>query len=481
MSVFLSMLLIINLLLTLYVVFVEHRNYASTWAWIMVMNFIPILGFILYLFVGHNIRKKKMFHKKEQEDTYLYMLHRQSHQLKDPCCCFLQCCLLGDAVRVLKLHLLGHQVLYTTQNNVQLFSKGVDKFEALFHEIQSAKSRIHIEYYIIRDDTLGNQFKALLIQKAQEGVDIKLLYDGMGCIHTSKRYFQELREGGVQVECFYPPLIAYINFRVNYRNHRKLCIIDDNKAFIGGFNIGDEYLGKHPKFGEWRDTHLLITGEAARLMDLQFLLDWSFATKTSFPLDHLMHLEPLVCHPHSCTPIQIVSSGPDSKYPTIEHGYIQLITTAKRSIQLQTPYFVPNEPLLTALKLAALSGIDVSIMIPNKPDHLFVYWATYSYIGEILACGAKCYLYQPGFLHAKTLVIDECVASVGTANFDIRSFKVNFEINAFVYHPTVATQLSKLFYEDLAHCVQLTEDLYSKRSLAIRFKEALGRLLSPLL
>lgn len=470
----------INILLIIYVIFIEHKNHASTWAWIMIMSFIPILGFVLYLFLGHDFRKRKMFSKKEDEDYYMHILHGQAEEMTCDAC-LLQKCTSPSCQSLMNLHLIGHQVLYTTYNHIEVFSDGKEKFKSLFDAIEKATTYIHLEYYIIHADGIGQELKTLLIRKAASGVKVRLLYDGMGCIKTPHKYFNELTASGVDVTCFYPPVIAYINLRINYRNHRKICIIDGNTAYLGGFNVGDEYLGKSKKMGYWRDTHLKIEGTAAQLANLQFLLDWRFATKEAIPLETYMTYPQLQPNKSLNVPVQIVSSGPDSKYSSIQHGYIKMITSAKKSILIQTPYFIPDEALLTALKIAILSGIQVKFMIPNKPDHMFVHWATYSYIGDILACGGKCYTYQDGFLHSKVIVIDEEISSVGTANFDIRSFKLNFEINAFIYDCATAKELIDLFNKDLNHCKELTLSTYRQRPLLIRIKEPISKLLSPLL
>ncbi|MGL5677549.1 MAG: cardiolipin synthase [Cellulosilyticaceae bacterium] len=477
---FLNLSFILNILLTIYVLFAERKHYASTWAWILIITFVPIIGFIAYLFLGHDMKKRKTFVKKEEEDRYMHLLHKQMlHVECNPCLeehCPTICC-----QDVLKLHLIGHEILLSKSNHVSFFADGHEKFQDLFQTIRLAKKYVHLEYYIIHDDYLGKLFQELLIQKAMEGVDVMLLYDGMGCHKTPPSYFKQLQQAGVHVACFFPSPFPYITLRLNYRNHRKLCIIDGHTAYLGGFNVGDEYLGKNKKMGYWRDTHLKIIGDGAGLADLQFILDWRFATHETLPLQHYLHTAPSILENATGVPLQLVASGPDSKYSAILHGYIKMINEAKHTIYIQTPYFIPDDALLTALKLAALSGVAVHIMIPNKPDHMFVYWATYSYIGEVLAAGAKCYTYEKGFLHAKTIVIDDEIASVGTSNFDIRSFRLNFEMNAFIYDARAANSLSELFLKDLTYCKEITTEVYQNRSLLIKFKEPIARLLSPIL
>ncbi|WP_069998914.1 cardiolipin synthase [Cellulosilyticum sp. I15G10I2] len=474
----LDIFLYINILLVLSVIFLSRKNISTTWAWIMIMLSIPIVGFVLYCFIGQDLRKRKTFSKKEEEDRFLAVVHRQQTSLAYPINEFNNA-LIKTYENLISLHLNAHEALYTEDNSINIITDGKELFNMLFESINSAKKYIHIEYYIIRNDELGKAFKNLLIKKAQEGVEVFLLYDDMGCFGIPKKYFYELKNAGVKVACFFPSFIPFIKLRVNYRNHRKICVIDGVTAYLGGFNIGEEYVGLNKKLGYWRDTHLKITGSAVRLIDLQFLLDRRFATNENISLDKYIPIE--TNNAPGNIGMQIVSSGPDSKHASVRNGYIKMIHEAKKSIYIQTPYFIPDEGVLMAIKLAALSGIDVRIMIPNKPDHVCVYWATYAYIGEVLDCGVRCYTYEKGFLHAKTIVIDDTICSVGTANFDIRSFKLNFEINAFIYDTSASKELSRVFRSDLKDCKELTPAIYKSRSLLIKFKESISRLISPIL
>lgn len=471
----------INVLLAIYVVFQERKNPSSTWAWIMVMLFIPVLGFILYLFIGQDIRKRKLFTEKEEQDQFYQLLNGQKERLNQHKSEF-NSSLIRDYHDIIRMHLVAHEALYTQDNSVDIYTDGYDKFDNLFNDIKNAKKYVHVQYYIIRGDELGRKLLSLLIDKANEGLDVKLLYDGMGCLWTPKGMFEDLSEAGGEVVCFYPPFIPYINLRVNYRNHRKICVIDGAIAYTGGFNIGTEYVGLNKKMGYWRDTHLRIRGSAVQMLELQFLLDLRFASNAQIPLDtHISYTTPISNHSSGNTGIQIVASGPDSKWPSIRNGYLKMINEAEVSICLQTPYFIPDDSLLEALKVAALSGVDVKIMIPNKPDHPFVFWASLSYMNELIEAGAKCYTYEKGFLHAKTIVIDEKICSVGTANFDIRSFKLNFEVNAFIYDREIAKKIVASFENDITNSKELTRELYDKRGTIVKFKESISRLLSPML
>lgn len=466
-----------NIVLAFTIIFLERKDASSTWAWLMVLFFIPIAGFILYLIFGKSLRHKKIFtwdlknklgvkkavnfqRRTIEEDLFIYK--------KD---------FLPNYKDLVYLHLRNNDALFTQDNKVELYTDGDKKFAALMEDMLNARDHIHLLYYIIRNDELGKRLADILVKKVREGVEVRVLYDDMGSRTISKKYIQRLRDAGAIVEAFFPPVIPKINFKINFRNHRKLAIIDGATGYIGGFNIGDEYLGKDPKFGYWRDTHLRISGDAVRHMQTRFILDWNQASR-----NELLHEDRYYASvPSGDVGVQIVSSGPDSDWEQIKYGYIKMILSAKESIYMQTPYFIPDESLCDAVRIAALSGVKVKIMIPNKPDHMFVYWATLSYIGDMLNAGAEIYIYQNGFLHAKTIVIDGKVASVGTANIDVRSFRLNFEVNAFLYDDEVAQKLCEAFNEDIKLSTQMTRKLYAQRSLGIKFKESISRLLSPIL
>ncbi|MFZ0370278.1 MAG: cardiolipin synthase [Halobacillus sp.] len=473
----LSVILGLNVLLALAIIFLERRDASATWAWLMVLLFLPIAGFIFYLIFGRRLSNKEIFTwDKKSRLGLLAAVQDQLQAIKE------------DRLEInhpdivpyedlIYLHLKNNDALYSDNNEVEVFTDGQKKFHALIQDIESAQDHIHLLYYIVRDDKLGTRLADVLIRKAQENVEVKLLYDDMGSRLLKRKFVKRLRDAGVEVESFFPSFIPKVNLKINYRNHRKLAIIDGKIGYIGGFNIGDEYLGFNKRFGYWRDTHLRVEGNAVSNMQTRFILDWNQASRKDIVYeDRYFQAEP-----KGSTGVQIVSSGPDSEWEQIKHGYIKMILSAKEYVYIQTPYFIPDDSLLDALRIAVLSGVDVRIMIPNKPDHPFVYWATFSNIGDMLNAGARIYIYQKGFLHAKTIVVDGNIASVGTANIDVRSFRLNFEANAFVYHPNIAKALSDRFHEDLIESTELTSKLYQSRTKWIRFKEAIARLLSPIL
>ncbi|MFB7142105.1 cardiolipin synthase [Gottfriedia sp. NPDC056225] len=476
---FITILLIVNILLAGILIFIEKRDVAATWAWLMILLFIPIVGFLLYLFLGRQLKQKNFYHLSNKERSYLQLaVTNQANQIHNDQR-FIQDELLSKHSQLIMMNLKSANALLTTENEIQTFSDGYEKFNSLFEDIQNAEKEINIQYYIIQRDSLGKKLRDELTKKAEKGVKVRVLYDDIGSKKITPSFFKDLIKHGGEVKAFFPSFLRLINFRLNNRNHRKLCIIDGRVAYIGGFNVGDEYLGIDKKFGYWRDTHFRIKGDSVNQIQGRFILDWQQATKQhghiieEFTFNNVESIRN--------TPIQIVASGPNSETEHLKNMYVKLITSAKQSVYIQTPYFVPDASIMDACKIAALSGIDVRIMIPSKPDHPFVHWASLSYVGELLSYGAKILLYENGFLHAKTIVIDQEVASVGTTNIDTRSFKLNFEINAIVYSEKESSNLQNLFLSDCKYSSELTLEKYQARTIFIKIKEAISRLLSPIL
>lgn len=473
----LGSIIIINIFLAFTIIFLERKDASSTWAWLMVLLFIPIAGFILYLIFGKKISNRRIFTwdtksklgVKKAVQGQLHAIENDKFTYKRSSLAFYKDLYL--------LHLRNNDATLTQDNHVQIFTDGHKKFTALLEDLKKATDHIHLLYYIIRHDALGRQIFDVLVKKVEEGVEVRMLYDDMGSRRLSRRYIRKLRESGVLVDAFFPPKIPKINMKINFRNHRKLAIIDGKIGYIGGFNIGDEYLGKSKRFGYWRDTHLRIDGNAVRNMQTRFILDWNQASR-----NHILYEERFyTARPAGDVGIQVVSSGPDSDWEQIKNGYIKMIMSAKEYIYIQTPYYIPDESLRDVLRIAVLSGVKVIMMIPNKPDHPFVYWATLSSVGDLLNAGAEIFIYQNGFLHAKTIIVDGKIASVGTANIDVRSFRLNFEVNAFLYDEDITQELEAAFKNDIKNSTQMTRKLYNKRSMGIRFKESISRLLSPVL
>ncbi|MFC0470855.1 cardiolipin synthase [Halalkalibacter kiskunsagensis] len=477
-TIIVSMIFILNTALAIMIIFLERRNVNSIWMWVLVLTLIPLAGFFLYIIFGRNLSKSKLFRwdeesyhlVKELVSTQLTSLRQNEIDIRDPA--------IQKYKDFIIMNLSNNAALLTQNNKVKVYSDGSEKFNALLDDINNATKHIHILYYIIRNDELGNKLADALAEQARKGIEVRVLYDDLGSRSLSKAFIHKIKSAGGEIEAFFPPRIPLINLTINFRNHRKLVVIDGEIGYIGGFNVGDEYLGLHEKFGYWRDTHLRIMGEAVNNIQTRFIQDWNQAARKELTVkDYRMSFTKQF---GQCG-IQIVSSGPDSQLEQIKKAYIKIILSAKEYVYIQSPYFIPDESLLDALKIACFSGLDVRIMIPNKPDHPFVYWATYSNIGELLKIGAKVYIYENGFLHCKTIVSDNKIASVGTANIDVRSFRLNFEVNAFLYSTEEVTELKNLFHEDMTHSTQLTLEQYEMRSKKIRFKESVSRLFSPIL
>lgn len=473
-----GILYLLNIFFAGTVIFLERRNVAATWAWLLILLFLPSVGFILYLIVGQNLSRRKIYKVKvDRLKEIREILQRQFQLLEQGKIVYRDPAIAGHHDMIL-MNLVSAYSLFTQNNRVEIFTDGKSKFDSLLDAIERAEEHIHLLYFIVRNDELGQRLISALARKAREGVEVRFLFDHVGSRALPKRFFSELVEAGGEMAAFFPSRIPLLNLRLNYRNHRKLAIIDGYEAYIGGFNIGNEYLGLVERFGFWRDTHLKLAGGAVQQIQVQFMLDWNLASKSQIPIDERYFPRP---REGGNVGMQIISSGPDSEAEPIKNAYLKMIYAAKESICLQTPYFIPDESLLTALKLASLSGVQVKIMIPKNPDHKLVYWASSSYLGDLLESGARCYLYEAGFLHAKTIVVDGRIGSVGTANMDIRSFRLNFEMNAFIYDTATASRLKALFEKDAEGCLELTREQYKNRPWQLRLKESLARLLSPVL
>lgn len=477
-----DILAIFNFICAIFIVFFEKKNPSTIWAWLMILALIPYFGFIIYFILGFEGRKHIIFAKKQQKDSATFikfiknnphLINRQYNQLS------LNNILpiphtqhLNDVVT---MNLVTGGSLYSTNNSIKIYHEGTQKFADLLSDIKNAKSFIHMEYYLVHDDKLGKKLMYALAEKAKQGLEVKLYYDGTGNITNSPSFSRILTKAGGEVKLFLPPK----GIRINYRNHRKIAVIDGKIGYVGGLNIGDEYISDKKRFGYWRDSHIRIIGEAVSNLELRFIMDWNFSKGTPLSITEKYFPKP-EAQPEEIH-MQIVSSGPDCKWDNIYYGYFKMITEANKSIYIATPYFVPDTALLEALKTAALAGVDVRIIIPARPDHLFVYWSSLSYMGELLEAGVRCYQYEKGFIHSKVMTMDGIITSIGTANMDIRSFKLNFEINAFIYNEKITKDFNTQFKIDFDDCKEITQELYDRRGPITKIKEAFARLISPLL
>ncbi|WP_404829025.1 cardiolipin synthase [Solibacillus merdavium] len=472
-------IMFLNIIFALTVIFLERKKPSSTWAWLLVLFFLPFVGFFLYLLLGRQLRKKHLFRWDGRKDIGIEQLIYYQIETIENNELELRTEHIRNYTRLMYMNLKTSNAVLTQDNDIKIFEDGSDKFESLISDINHAKNHIHIQYYIFKLDNLGQRIINALIKKAKQGVQVRVLFDEMGSRGTRKRHFKELIEAGGEVEVFFPSILPLINPRLNFRNHRKIAVIDGRIGYIGGFNVGDEYLGLSDRFGYWRDTHLRIEGSAVHPLQTRFILDWNQASAKK-DLIYAERYFPIIPQKGTAA-LQIISSGPDTEWEVIKNNYLHLIANAKKYVYIQSPYFIPDESFFDAIRIAALSGIDVRIMIPNKPDHMFVYWATYSYVGPLVEAGAKVYHYEKGFIHAKTIVVDDEIASVGTANIDVRSFSLNFEVNALIYDRALAHSLAEIFESDIMDCSELTLELYKNRSNYTKFRESISRLLSPIL
>ena len=478
----LDWILLINAILAISLVFLEEKRPRKAVAWLLVMVMLPIAGVILFIIFGQNFRKTKQADQKSARDRKYVQDLIKAHRLDDLVApSSLKKVGLETYDDMVELLINNNNSFLTHDNSVEIFSDGNEFFCSLFKDIENAKKHVNVQYYIIRHDRLGRSFLDLLERKSIEGVEIRLLVDEVGTRLPRSRY-ASLRNAGVKVELFYPPLIRalpFINHRINFRNHRKNVIIDGCIGFVGGYNVGDEYLGKVRKWGRWRDAALRMEGMAAQGLQLRFLLDWNDASDLKMDVGEKYF--PGEVYRNGNVPIQIVSSGPDTPRAPIKLSYLKMIHEAEESIYIQSPYFVPDGSVRDALTMAALSGVDVRIMIPDKPDHPFVHWVSLSYLCELLPAGIKGYMYGDGFIHAKTAVVDGQIASIGSANWDVRSFELNFETNAVLYSKEVAGMQKDSFLEDLSRCKELTVEGCDGHPLFVRFRMFISRLFTAIL
>lgn len=470
-----NVLVRINVLWIGLVIFLENKNPSRTMAWLVVLILLPLVGFFIYILFGRS------YHKKHKSKSKLLMDSNRMEKAADIQMELLDYMVLPNSdnpsnKRLMQLLLKNAKSPFSLCNEVVVLTNGKNKFVHLIQQLKQAKHHIHLEYFIIKDDQLGNEIADILVQKSLEGVQVRVIYDDVGSWELSTSYIRRLKNAGVEIKPFFKVVLPIFSRELNYRNHRKIVIIDGKVGYIGGLNIGDEYLGVSEKFEFWRDTHLAIEGEAVYALQSVFLNDWNFVAKQSvggaayFPENHVTNQ----------SLVQIAASGPDSQWKCILQAFYKMISSAQEKLWIESPYLVPEESLLMGLKTAALSGVDVKIIIPSVPDHFFVYWASQANIEGLLEAGVKIYRYKKGFIHSKIVIADRLSASVGTANLDIRSMEINFEVNAFLYDIEIIKHLEKDFVVDLQNSDEIKLDEFKARGGAIKFLEALGRLVSPL-
>lgn len=473
-------------------IILENRDPARTVTWLLIFILLPGIGLVIYAVFGRNIRKRKLFKTQKLahniKEKNLFENLKEIQELVELEQSSIKRKTLEDEheeeeeyakKRVISLLLNTGMFPFTSNNKIDVYVDGNEKFNNLLRDIKEAKNHIHLEYFIIKDSNIGRKIKNLLIEKVKEGVKVRILYDDVGCwrFWFHRKFFNEMKKSGIEIMPFLPAKFPVIGGKLNYRNHRKIVVIDGNIGYTGGINIGDEYLGRNKKFGYWRDTHIRIKGTSVYMLQMIFLIDWYYTTRDAIDLkEYFPKMD--YC---GDSMVQVVASGPDSDWEAIHYAYFSAICQAKKSIYIETPYFIPDESLLIALKSAALSGVDVRIIFPKIADHKMVNNASYSYFDDILRSGGKVYLYTKGFIHSKVMIIDDKIASTGSANMDLRSFMLNFEINAFIYDEKVVKVITDDFFEDLKNSEEIKDADFNKRKMLKKVKESIARLFSPIL
>lgn len=467
----LRLVFLLNLPIAIYImlkVVLNNRNPVKTVAWILVLFFLPLLGLLLYFFFGWDTRRLRYINRRS-----LSQIQRRSklsypeHITPDIPANYAG--LISFFENSADAHLTGH-------TTVDIINNGQDFMQALLREVSEAKEHIHLMFYIFEDDATGHALRDALVEKAREGVEVRVIYDSVGCWSVKTSFFDEIRKAGGYVASFLKVRFPLLTNKINYRNHRKVVVIDGKVGFVGGFNVADRYV-TGGKWNEWRDTMLVLRGSAVYGLQITFLVDWFFADSS---LVSGKRYFPALNHDKGAL-AQIVTSNPVGYCRIIMSGLTISLLNAKNYVYIQTPYLMPNETVLMAIQNAAQSGVDVRLMIPLRADSRIADYAAYSYLGELLNVGVKVYLYEKGFLHSKMLVADDMLSTVGSANLDFRSFYYNFEVNAYIYDANVASRLKAMFMEDIKSCRQLTLREYKERPMSRRCLESGARLLSPLL
>ena len=457
----------VTILSIVLVIITDNRNPLKTLPWIIVLVFAPVVGLLFYFFFGQNLSKRRIISRRTRRRITM-----QLEEARD-----------AERPEIPEEHRQLATLLYSTIHSVPLYGShitpytdGTSKMEALLAEIAGAKHHIHIQYYIFCDDETGCRLRDALVEKARQGVEVRILYDDVGCSGVKKAFFEGMRREGIEVFSFLHVKVPLFTSKVNYRNHRKIAVIDGRVGFIGGMNVADRYI-RGTEWGSWRDTHFRIEGSGAAGLQVSFLSDWSATTK--------QHITGAAYFPQTerltNDILQIVPSGPFGQWRALLQADSYAVSNARRRIWIQTPYYLPSDVLNTALQVAALAGIDVRLMLPARSDSKIVDLASHSYLDDMMKAGVKILFYTPGFLHSKLLIIDDALTVIGSANMDFRSFEHNFEINAFVYDTEFTARMDAVFEDDASRCHVLTPNEWFNRPRPRRWAESLMRVFSPLL
>jgi cardiolipin synthase len=478
-----SMPSLVTILYFLTVVFIailiilENRNPVKTISWILILVLLPFAGIVFYLFFGQEYRKTKMYSRKGLKDleklrnltlVQLGNLPKEQFRISDR---------LYTKKRLMNLFLSNSNAILTNNNEIQVLKDAKETFPEIFNSIEQARHHIHLEFYIVEDDSIGNYLRELLIRKAREGVEVRFIYDDVGSWELKRKFLRSLSDAGVKVDCFMRVRFPNLTSKVNYRNHRKILVVDGETAFVGGLNFADRYQNGVPGIGPWRDTHLKVSGGAATALQIIFMADWYFVSKEILRGEN--YFKPFEAGNGKL--VQMVSSGPDSDWESIGQAYFAAIASSTEYVYISSPYLMPPSDIMTALKTSALGGIDVRIIVPGLSDAVSSKWGTNSYVEELLEAGVKVFFYQAGFIHSKVIVVDGIFSSVGTANLDFRSLETNFEVNAMIYDEETAEVLASHFIADQGKSREVVLEEWIKRPRINKIKESFARILSPML
>ena len=460
-------------ILTLYIlsvavlIFLEGQNPDRTVMWLLVLALLPVFGVALYLILGPDLRRMKT--RKLFKPTKAYPTIVTPREKRIP-----------PGIRkisVLAFRSGGAEIM--ERGEVRILIDGAETFGAITEALNDAKRYINIEYFIFKDDRIGTEIADILCCKAEDGVKVRMIVDGVGSWKIGRKLIKRLQASGVDFRSFMPVSFPSLRSGINYRNHRKIVVVDGDVAFTGGLNVGVEYLGEG-KLGNWRDTHAGFRGEVVYALNTVFLEDWAIASgeELSPNLEEFAPTRPDACADMPFLPVQVVASGSGAPWHSIEQMYFEMITEADKRIWITSPYLVPDEAILEALRVSALSGVDVRILIPEKSDHFLVYWAGRSNIENLLRAGVRIWSYKKGFVHAKTLLMDDTIASVGTANLDNRSLEINFEVQTFIYDRKTCADFTEQFLKDIEDADERMLSEWERRPFWQRVLESLGRLWS---
>ena len=475
-------IIITNTILAFYIVFHRRRSVSTTWAWLIILLVFPVIGITLYGFFGRGISQENIFAINKQH--HIGLRNVQKSITKAP-----KKISASDTSNKAKMvvHFFDRnsESPLSKNNHVKLYTDGEQMFHDMISDIENAQQTINVEFYTFYNDDIGNKMLNLLIKKAKEGVKVKLLYDAWGSLGATKAWFDQLNKAGGVVLPFVTSRNMITRYRINYHLHRKIVIVDGKTSWTGGFNVGDQYLGRKKKFGYWRDSQVRIVGSASLLLQERFVMDWNASIQDEAQLitfNTLLFpdLDENEIHPGDVA-TQIISDGPDRDNANMRNGIIKLMFQAKKRLWLQTPYLIPDDAMFATLQTIAMSGVDLRIMIPCKPDHPFIYRATQWYANELSRYGVKIYIYDKGFIHAKTIVVDDDFSTVGSMNQDYRSYDLNFEDVAVFYDKNFTEEVAKSFEQDMQDSTLLTPEMIEQQGRWLRTLQSFSRMLSPIL